>query len=47
MAKKKRWKAGIQPLYLREKKKKINPPYRLNFPGGTDSLESTKNSQQN
>lgn len=45
MAKKKRWKVGIQPLYLREKKK--NPPYWVNFPGGTDSLESTKNSQQN
>lgn len=29
------------------KKKKINPPYWVNFPGGTDSLESTKNSQQN
>lgn len=31
----------------KNKTKTINPPYWVNFPGGADSVESTKNSQEN
>jgi len=40
-------KSGHSALVPKRKGKKINPPYWVSFPGGTDSLESTKNSQQN